>query len=478
QEATLSNGVRLVVVENETLPIISLNLALPAGGVYAPEGKEGLPSMLAALLTKGAGERSAEQIAEDIESVGGSITAGAGSDFLTVGVGGLSSAAPLAFELMGDVIARATLPESEVELQRQQMLSGLRLQQGQPDALAQRAFLTTLYGDHMYARLSTPESVEGITRAELVSFRDRYLKPEGALLVVAGDLTLAEAQRLAENAFRGWTGAPPATPDVGTLPDRDNPVVVLVHRPGSVQSTILIGNTTFQPNDPRHYASVVANEILGGGSQGRLFQILREQKGWTYGAYSSLSRRSGVGYFAAQAEVRTEVTDSAATEMLQQLVRLRTEPVQADELSLTKSTLVGRFPLTIQTASQVAGAVRDARLYNLPGDYLQTYRTRLAAVTAPQLMNAAEHFTRGEGAVMVVVGDASKVYPSLSQGAPGPITIINAEGDTLQPSDIAESAAAAGAPSLLDASRLRASRDSFNVVVQGTPFGAMVRDLR
>jgi zinc protease len=478
QEATLSNGVRLVVVESRVLPIVSLSLAMPAGSVHAPEGREGLPSMLAALLTKGAGERSADEIAEAIESAGGSISAGAGSDFLTVDVGGLSSAAPLAFELMGDVVARATLPESEVELQRQQTLSGLRLAQGQPSSLAQRAFISTLYGSHPYARQSTPESVEAITRAELVAFRDRYLKPQGALLVVAGDISLADARRLAEDAFRGWTGAPPAAPAQAAIPEREDATVVLVHRPGSVQSTIMAGNTTYTPDDPRHYASVVANRILGGGSQGRLFQILREQKGWTYGAYSSLVRRAGTGYFVAQADVRTEVTDSAVAEIITQLVRLRSEPMPQEELELAKSTLVGQFPLTIQTAGQVAGAVRDARLYGLPDDYLQAYRTRLAAVTAQELMGAADFITRGEGAVVVVVGDGTKIYEPLRRVAPGAITIVNAEGDTLQPSDLAAGSAAMQAPSQLDPSRVAATRDRYSVVMQGNALGSMVRDLR
>lgn len=473
QEATLSNGVRLVVVESRAHPVVSLALAFRAGESFAPRGKEGLPSMLAALLTKGAGQRSAEQIAEAIEQAGGSISAGAGADFLTVNAGGLSTAAPLAFELLGDVVARATLPPDEIELQRRQTLNGLRLAQGQPQSLAQRAFLSTVYGDHPYARQATPESVQGITREDLVRFRDTYLRPQGALLVVAGALSLDEARRLAEQAFRGWTGAPPGVAARPAPPARTTPTLVLVHRPGSVQSTIIVGNTTFGPTDERYYASVVANKILGQGSQGRLFQILREQRGWTYGAYSSLVRRAEVGYLAAQADVRTEVTDSALVELVAQLRRIGEEPVPADELETAKGTLVGQFPLTVETAEQVASAVLNARLYGLPDDYLRTYRTRLAAVQPAALSAAARTIARPGAGVMVVVGDGTRIYERIRDVAP--VTILSVEGDTLRPEDLA--APALGEASALDASRLTPGRDSLAVLVQGNPFGSMVRTL-
>src|SRR5690606_21272646 len=188
QEATLSNGVRMVLIESDAHPVVSVSMAFPAGDSWAPEGKEGLPSMLAALLTAGAGDRTSEEISELIESAGGHISASAISDFITISAGALSSSAPLVFELLGDVVARATLPESELALQRQQTLNALRLAEGEPSTLAQRALMPALYGTHPYARQRTQGSVQAITRDDLVAFRDANLRPEGALLVVTGNI--------------------------------------------------------------------------------------------------------------------------------------------------------------------------------------------------------------------------------------------------------------------------------------------------
>lgn len=470
REARLSNGLRIVVVEQHDHPVISLSLAFDAGEAYTPAGKEGLSNLLASVLTKGAGTRSAEEIAELIEGAGGAIGASAGADFFTVYVSMLAPQAAQAFELLGDVVVRPTLPESEIELQRQQTLSGLRLAQGQPGALASRAFFSRVYGSHPYARQATPTSVQSIARSDLVDYRDARLRPEGALLVVAGDITLAEVQRMAEEAFRGWTGAPAAAPARAAPPAERSSAITLVHRPGSVQSTIMVGNTTFGPRDSLYYPAVVANRILGEGAEGRLFAILREQKGWTYGAYSSFARRRDVGFLAAQADVRTAVTDSALVEMVSQLRRIGAEPVDTTELERAKNALVGSFPLSIETAAQVANAVTTARLYGLPDDYLRTYRTRLAAVTPQQVREAANRIARPDDAVIVVVGDGAEIYDDLQRI--GPVTIVSAQGDTLSPTDLT-GATAALRP---DPARLVARRDSFAVMVQGNALGGMVRE--
>ena len=466
QEARLANGLRLVVVESHDQPVVSLSLAMPAGSAYDPTAKEGVADMVAGLLDKGAGARSAEQIAAEIEGIGGSIGAGAGPDFLTASSTVLTPHADLAFSLLGDIVMRPTFPEKEVELARTQTLSGLQLQLSQPASLATRFFNQNLYGTHPYARVSTPASVRGITRADLVAYQQARLRPEGALLVVAGDISLAQAREKAERAFAGWTGAAPQAAAFPAPPQRTRSEIVLVHRPGSVQSNIVVGNTTFRPADPMRYASTVANRILGGGSDARLFTILREQKSWTYGAYSSYARPLGVGAFQATAEVRTEVTDSALVEIHRQLRRLRTEPVSAVELDAAKSALVGSFPLTIETAQQIAGAVQNAMLYGLGTDYLHSYRQRLAAVTAADLQRAAQASIRPDSLLVVIVGDGAKLYDKLR--AIAPVRIVNATGDTLTPADLAPKATAAVA---LDASRLVAGRDSFAILLQGNAFG-------
>lgn len=465
QEATLSNGVQLIVVERNDLPVLSISLSLPAGTFYDPANKSGLADMVAGLLTKGAGNRTADQIAEAIESVGGSISASAGPDFLTVRADALTPNAELAFGLVGDVTVRPTFPAEEIELLRKQTLSGLQLERSNPGALAARFLAYGLYGKHPYGIRPTEQTVQAITREDLVAFHAARVTPRNALLVVAGNISLADAKRLAEKSLAGWTGAPAEPPNTMEIPSRERTELLIVHRPGSVQSNIVVGNTTFLPTDPIWYAAAMATRVLGGGADARLFMILREQKSWTYGAYANLQRPRGIGAFQATAEVRTEVTDSALVELMKQLRRIGVEEVPADELENARSAAVGSFPLTIETVNQVAGAVANAKLLGLPDDYLRMYRTRLAGVTARQLQDAARRVIRPDAALIVVVGDATKIYDSIQDIAP--TRIVDVEGEPIEPADL--TVAAGSLP--LDAAKLAARTDSFSVLVQGNPFG-------
>ncbi|HJR35642.1 MAG TPA: pitrilysin family protein, partial [Gemmatimonadales bacterium] len=261
RETVLPNGLRLLVVESHKQPVVSISLSFPAGSSVDPAGKEGLASMVAGLLTKGAGTRTADQISDAIEGAGGSLSAGAGPDFLAINSTVLTPSLPLAFELLGDVAVRPTFPASEVELLRTQSLSGLQVALTQPENIADRAFRRAIYGAHPYSRSELPASLKAITREDLVRFHRSRLRPGGALLVLAGDVTLAEARRLALRAFQGWTGTSAAVPPFPTLPDRPRTELLLVHRPGSVQSNIVVGNLTYPATDPRTYAATVANQV-------------------------------------------------------------------------------------------------------------------------------------------------------------------------------------------------------------------------
>ena len=471
QEATLSNGVRVVLVEDHRTPSLAFSLAMPAGDLYDPKEKAGTAGLVASLLTKGAGKRTANEISAAIESAGGGLNAGTDEDFLSVNGGVLSNAAPLAFELLGDVVARPTFADKEFELARTQTLSGLQLNAANPASIAGRFFSMGLYGNHPYGRATTATTVRAITRADLLAFQAARLKPTGALLVVAGDITMASLRTLAEKSFVGWKGAPAATPASLAPPTRTATEILLVHRPGSVQSNLLVGNLAFGPADPTRYAATVANKILGGGADSRLFTVLREQKSWTYGAYSQLSRPKGIGRFEASAEVRTEVTDSALVELLAQLRKMTTQAIPSAEVEKAKNALVGSFPLTIETPEQLAGRVATVKLYGLGADYLQTYRTRMAAVTDAQMLTAAKAFIRPSQALVVVVGDGAKIYDKLK--AIAPVKIVSVDGDPMTAGDFTPKAM--GLP--LDFSRLTARRDSFAVMVQGQAMGGSVYEV-
>jgi zinc protease len=470
QEATLDNGIQLVVVENNRLPIVSISFSLQAGSRYDPAGLEGLAGMVAELLSRGTTTRSADQIAEEIESVGANLSANASSDFITVSTTVISEHADLAFELIADVLINSTYTEMELELARTRILSSLRLEASDPNALATQFFASSVYGDHPYGRSQTEASVAAIMRSAVQQFAGMRLAPGGSLVVVSGDLSLADARRLLERYTGSWNGTPP-TVETAAPPAPAPTKIVLVHRPGSAQSNIRVGNLAIKPGDDLFYPATVANRILGGGSAARLYEILRQQNGWTYGAYSGIQRRKDVGYFQANTEVRAEVTDSALAEILVQLRRMRTETVADSELTDAKGFLVGSFPLTIETPQQVAGQVARSRLLGLGDDYLHTYRERLAAVDATSAMDAARAVIHPDSAVVVVVGDGQAIYDGLA--AIAPVTIVSIDGSYLTPADLTPTAVAIE----FDRAQLVARRDSFQISFQGNPIGQQINEL-
>lgn len=473
QELTLPNGMTLLVVENHEQPVVSVNLNFRAGAIYDADGKEGTAELVAQLLTKGTPTRTADEIAATIEGVGGSLSASSGDDFLTVSADVLSDHADLAFDLLGDAVRRATFPSDELELARTQALSGLALQLSQPDIVADRVFKKEVYGRHPYGRSATQESYKAIMQDDVKHFAASRIRPGRALLVIAGDVTVARARALAQKAFGGWTGAPavaavPPTPPVKTTTD-----ILLVHRPGSVQGNIVIGNTTSLPTDPGYYAARIATQVLGGGADARLFLILREQKSWTYGAYADLQRYRGLGHWRATAEVRTEVTDSALTELLRQIDRIRTEAIPDSELGNAKGFLVGSFPLSIETPRQIAAQVSTVKLLGLGTAYLSRYRERLNAVTPERARAAAARTYRRHALTIVVVGDAAKLSDQL--GAIAPVRLVDIDGKPLAPADLTPPAAG---PLALDRAQIAARTDSFRVTFQGNPIGAVVATVR
>jgi zinc protease len=455
----------LIVVENHEQPTLSISLSFRAGSAYDPVGKEGLSSMVAELLTKGTPTQGAEQIAATIEGVGASLNAVSGDDFFTVATDGLSDFAELEFALLGSVARRATFPADELELARTRFLSSLEVELSQPQAVAARAFAREIYGKNPYGRNTSAASIKSITRNDVTSFAARRLRPAGALLVVAGDITPARARALAMTAFGSWRGAAAAPRVMPAPPVKRGTDILLVHRPGSVQSNMIIGNTTFAPADTGYYAARIATQVLGGGADSRLFLILREQKSWTYGSYASLHRNRGLGYWQATFEGRTEVTDSALKELLNQIERIRTEAVPDTELEGAKGFLVGSFPLTIETPRQVAQVVTTARLLGLPPDYLERYRERLSAVSSTRARAAAQRVYRTNALTIVVVGDAKELYDKLKTIAP--VRLVDIEGKAMNPADLTPT----GGPVAFDRAQLVSRAESLEAIVQGNPFG-------
>jgi zinc protease len=471
-ESTLPNGLRVMVVENHRLPVTNVTLYVESGTADDPRGRNGLASLLTDVLDSGTTRRTARQIAETIESAGGTLDAATDLDAMMISSGVLSDQLPLAFDLVSDVALRPTFPADELETSRRQVLSGLQVALGNAGTIAQRRIAREIYGEgHPYAMAPTPEAVRAITRADLVQFHRRHFTPRNALLVVSGDVTPAQAQELARRHFGGWQGGEAPQPALTAPAMRDRMGIVLVHRPGSVQSSIRVGHPGITADNPDYYSLQVLNTILGGVSTSRLERIIRGERAWTYVARSSFTRSRGTGTFVGNTEVRNPVTDSALVEMLGQFRRIRDEPVSQQELDAAKSFLVGSFPLRFETAAATASQIAVVRLLGLPVESLQQYTQKVAAVTPEEVQRVARQYLHPDRASIVVVGDAAQVLKPLE--AVGPVTLVDVEGRPLDRSALEVRAST----DRFDASRLQPATLTYAIMAGGNAVGTATTTL-
>lgn len=467
QEFTLDNGLQVVILSYGSQPVMSARLYAPGGSSLEPRDRAGLAGLAAEVLTRGTETRSATEISEAIEGVGGSLGASGGQDWLTVSASVLTEHAATAFELLGDVVRHATFPEEEVELARRRTLSSLQASLGQPQAIAQRHFSALVYGaEHPYGVSPTPRTVEAITRDDLLSFRDRVLQPDGALLLVAGRVDRSRMEELVRRHLGDWEPGDAVEVELPTVPTSPETRIHLIHRPGSSQSVIALGHPGVEPDHPDYFPLVVMNRILGGGSDARLFRILREEKGWTYGAYSQFTRPADRGVFRATTEVRPEVTDSTLVELLNQVERIRTEPVPAEELEAARNYLAGSFPLRLETAGQVAGQLASNLLLGLPLEDLTRYPEGIRSVTAEEVQRVAREHLHPDQATVVVVGDGGAILDQLEPLAP--VDIYDVEGNPIERDELLAAAEAMD----WDASRLEEGTRRYDIYIQGTAQGS------
>lgn len=466
-ERTLKNGAQVIIVENREQPVVSVNLRLRSGAKHDPAGKAGVASFTASLLDKGTATRSADEIAESIDFVGGSLSAGAGDDGISVSTSVLTAFLDTALVLMSDVVRNPTFPETELEIERQRTLSGLQASLGQPQYLAERQFFREVYGDHPYGAMPSPESVRAITRDDLVAFHATHFRPGNALFVVAGDVRPDDIVQRLERHFGDWQGAAPAKASLPAPAERSAREVVFVHKPGAVQAVIRIGHL-LPPATHRDWVALdVAEQILGGGTTGWFFQTLRQEKGYTYGAYASFAQRLEPGYFQAWAEVRNEVADSALAEFLRLIEKLRDGDIPATDLATAKDFMTGSFPLQIETPQQVAGQIASARLLGLPNDHVVTYRDKVAAITAADVRRAAQAHIRPDRAVVVVVGDATQILDKVEKF--GPTRIVDVDGNAIARADLEVKASDVA----LDGSAIEAGTRVYDVMFQGNAVASM-----
>ena len=405
---TLPNGLQVIAVSHHEQPAVSLRLIVRVGGAQDPATKPGLASLAAALLDQGTTTRTAEQIANSIDSIGGAIGAGAGSDLTFVNAVVMKDSLNFALDLVSDVARNPAFAPQEIDRQRQQILSGLKVSYEDPDYIAGVVFDRLVYGFHPYGRpdTGTPQSIESITRDDLLAFHKAWFGANNAILAIVGDVTAEEAFAGADRAFGKWGNSQVTAPKPHDLPQPTRRVVV-VDRPGAVQTEIRAGNVALPRKHPDYLALDLAMKILGGEGGNRLHRVLRSERGLTYGASADVHALKDGGDIVAETDTRSETTAEALRLMVDEMWRLQRQRVEPRELADAQAYLTGNFPLTIETPSAIALQVLNAVFYGLDLNELQTFRERVNAITVDDIQRVAKLYLHPERLSIVLVGDAS-----------------------------------------------------------------------
>jgi zinc protease len=415
---TLPNGLRLLVAENHNAPIVSLRVLIRSGADHDNAELAGLAALVGDLLDEGAGSRDAMQLAEDIGLLGGALGTGADWDATYASLEVLSRYAGPTIDILADVTFRATLPEDGFERVRNERLTDILQQRDEPGSIAGKRFANLLYGSGTYGNSVTgnADSLARITLDDVRRFYREHYLPNNSSVIVAGDISPEAAIELVSKAFGPWEpGIEPPRPTV-TPAELEASRIYLIDRPQAVQSEIRIGHIGVARSTEDYFAISVMNALLGGVFNSRINLNLREKHGYTYGARSAFGFRRQTGPFVVSAPVRNEVTRESVSEVLSELRRIRTGDVEERELEDTKNYLIGVFPATVQSASEVGGRLLDIELYGLPENYFDHYRENIAAIDKAEIERVARKYIDPERVIIVIVGNATQIR--------GPLTVL------------------------------------------------------
>jgi zinc protease len=425
--ARTASGLELNTVVSDALPVAHLRLVVRSGGAQDPADLPGVAHLVAEMLKEGTRTRSSARLAEDVEYLGASLDVSSDEESVVISARCLKEHLGALLEIVADVATSPAFSDAELRKLKRRELDRLQIQLSDPNFLAAREFYSALYGDHPYARIdTTPEVVRRVRRQDLAAWHARHFVPNNAFLVVVGDVTADEVERTAESVFARWRRGEVPAKSYGATPVRTERRVVVVDRPESVQSVISVGNLALARRDPAFVPLLVANQVLGGSPASRLFMDLRERRSLTYGAGSRIAETAEVGPFRAYASVRNAVTAEAMDAFMEHLERITREAVPEAELRDAQRYLSDSFPLKIETPANIAALVAQLRLFGLPDDYWDTFRTQIRQVSAEQALEAARTYIRPDTAVVVVVGRAADVAEPLR--AWGEVSIVDVQG--------------------------------------------------
>jgi zinc protease len=412
QEATLSNGLRVALLEDHKIPTFSLQLLLTGGGLDDPADQRGVAMVTASLLREGTTQRTSRQIAEQLATLGGFFSASASpsSGETSISMGGLSDKADQILAIAADVVRNPAFPEAELAKYKSRFLSQLQQQRATPTFVAQEEFMRAVYGTHPGSFVVPKENVlRALTRADLARYHQAHYMPNNGIVLAYGDFTLKGLVQQLERAFGDWSKGNAQAISLPALTAPAKSRVLLVDRPGSVQTSLWLGGLGIERRSDDYFAVLVMNHILGGGPASRLFVNLREKKGYTYGVYSVFNGSRFPGVMLASMDVRTDVTDPALQDLAAELRRMGSEPVPEDELKNAKRALIGGFALSLDSPQTLISNLATQKIYNLPPDYWDAYPQRVEAITAADVQRVAKKYYDAGKLQIVAVGDGAAV---------------------------------------------------------------------
>jgi zinc protease len=420
---TLPNGLKVIVVPKPGVPFVTADLRLKAGAWT--DTKPGTASLTLQMLTKGTAKHSEKELADEMETYAVHVGGEAGMDSASVSANCLTEHLPRAVRLLAEVVKSPTFPGDELEKLRKQTLTSLAISEKEPGTKADRELRRRLFGNHPYGRTVTgePADVKAVVVEDVKGWWAESARPERATLLISGDIDEPTARKLASEAFGDWTG--PKTTSAAPLPtppEAEPTRIYLVDQPGAIQSQIRIGQRSRKRDDPNYPVARVVGDYFGGAFSSRLNEVIRVQKGLTYGARGGYQPSRFDGGFAVNTFSKTESTAAAVTAALSEIDRLRTEPPTDKELGETKAHFVGSVALQRETPQQVAGELWDAELYGLPEDHFERTLARAASVTPQECVELAKNTLDAAKLVVVVVGDARRIKEELEKVAP--VTVV------------------------------------------------------
>lgn len=413
QSFQLNNGLKVMVVENHKLPRVSIQLTIDNPPIL--EGKKaGVSGLTGSLIGKGSKNIPKDEFNEEIDFLGAQMSFGSSGAYAS----SLSKYFPRMMELMADAAINPNFTQEEFDKERDKIITGLKTQEKDVPAIASRVQRVLAYGkNHPYGEFTTEASINNVNLADVEGFYRDYFVPANAYLIIIGDVDFNTAKQLAEDYFTPWTKAVPPSFSFSKPRDVQYTQINFVDMPNAVQSEIAVQNLVpLKMSDADYLPALVANQILGGGGEGRLFLNLREDKGYTYGSYSSVGNdKYEVSRFRATASVRNMVTDSSIVELLKEIDRMATTPVSEKELANTKAKYAGRFIMALEKPQTIAGYALNIETENLPKDFYKTYLERLEKITVADVQNAAKKYFSSKNARVVVVGKGREILENLEK---------------------------------------------------------------